>query len=641
MSTQETETEPVPALHEVSLAQYAAVQAGLAEGIDLEIVLENEQIAPATWLDAEDAWSDRLLDDLEQDGPLQPAFDEHLAEAQARYGRRVPPLDESLDAWLDFVRHWSAAAEPVAFLARLELRASDIIRLHRTWSQRMAIDPALAQQAQDILLREPGELCNPRPAACALERAPRAPAVAPSIVEDAPRDDGEPGVFVDLAAWLAAESPATPADSVAVEVPSAEPRAPDLETTVLPTASPLRRAGIVPSPAARARAEPPKPPSSPVAPPAHAVAPPSSAAPEHDPAASTTAPIQPGIFNNAVLPFKHGAPSITEMAPPAAAVSRPRPGDFGATGVMPEGLLAAALPFMHGAAPAPLAADKPVKTPVDLGATGIVPAGPIAAAMPFSKGAAIAPVIPAVDRRPTVDLGTTAVVAQGPIAPAIPFAPPVAAAPAVAIAPPVPAAPAVAAAPLAAKKSPGPAHDFGATGVMPTGLLAAALPFMRTARPGGDPPGGGKDSLSKRVTVSQPTPFAVPVAPAPRAALAPVVAPTPGAAPAPVVAPAPAVAQAPVIAPAPTVASAPVVAPAPESEPVPLTLAQYASLCAELTVFPAATEQTFLRYGLAAPARRVAIDLKWQERLRRSPADYTEWQRLYQHYQTYFRSAGR
>ena len=51
-------------LHGTSLRQYASVQAGLAEGIDLEIVLESEGVDPTSWLDADEAWSDRILEDF-------------------------------------------------------------------------------------------------------------------------------------------------------------------------------------------------------------------------------------------------------------------------------------------------------------------------------------------------------------------------------------------------------------------------------------------------------------------------------------------------------------------------------------------------------------------------------------------------
>lgn len=65
-----------------------------------------------------------------------------------------------------------------------------------------------------------------------------------------------------------------------------------------------------------------------------------------------------------------------------------------------------------------------------------------------------------------------------------------------------------------------------------------------------------------------------------------------------------------------------------------LTLAQYASLCAELTVFPAAAEQTFERYGLATASQRTSIDQAWKARLQSNAVEHQEWQQLYQRYKT-------
>ena len=67
-----------------------------------------------------------------------------------------------------------------------------------------------------------------------------------------------------------------------------------------------------------------------------------------------------------------------------------------------------------------------------------------------------------------------------------------------------------------------------------------------------------------------------------------------------------------------------------------LTLEQYASLCAELAVFPRHVEAVFQRYGLVSLKKRLTLDLAWRERLRRDATEYQEWQRLYQRYQDYW-----
>lgn len=72
-----------------------------------------------------------------------------------------------------------------------------------------------------------------------------------------------------------------------------------------------------------------------------------------------------------------------------------------------------------------------------------------------------------------------------------------------------------------------------------------------------------------------------------------------------------------------------------------LTLEQYASLCAELAVFPQQVETVFQRYGLGSRAERLTVDLAWQERLRQSPTEYREWQGLYQRYHSHLTNRAR
>jgi hypothetical protein len=77
-----------------------------------------------------------------------------------------------------------------------------------------------------------------------------------------------------------------------------------------------------------------------------------------------------------------------------------------------------------------------------------------------------------------------------------------------------------------------------------------------------------------------------------------------------------------------------------EAEPAPsapaLTLEQYAALCAELAALPQQSSVIFQRYGLASTSDRLRTDLAWQERLRRNPAEYQEWQGLYGRYYAYW-----
>ena len=78
---------------EITLQQYAAILAGVAEGHQLARVLAREGVEPARWPEAEEAWSDRVARDGGVDSRLLTELDEHLAAAQDRYGRRLPPID--------------------------------------------------------------------------------------------------------------------------------------------------------------------------------------------------------------------------------------------------------------------------------------------------------------------------------------------------------------------------------------------------------------------------------------------------------------------------------------------------------------------------------------------------------------------
>jgi hypothetical protein len=70
--------------------------------------------------------------------------------------------------------------------------------------------------------------------------------------------------------------------------------------------------------------------------------------------------------------------------------------------------------------------------------------------------------------------------------------------------------------------------------------------------------------------------------------------------------------------------------------PSKLSLEQYASLCAELAVFPQHVEAIFERYQLLDLRERQTEDLGWQDRLRRNVAEQQEWQARYSAYFTYW-----
>ncbi|EYF08508.1 hypothetical protein [Chondromyces apiculatus] len=200
-----------PRLLGVTLADYANVQAGIAEGLDLSALLQNEGVDVRAWDAASALWADRIAEDDE--GSLEYAYDAFFEAALDRLWRAIPPLDIDLRAWLDFVRLWSAREDPLGCLAGLGMRPADIIRLNKHWARRLRADLALAREAEAILLREPGPMPSISPSPTLLR--PLAPAERPPVDEDLPlpvaeddedEDDAQtstrrPRLFVDPPGW--------------------------------------------------------------------------------------------------------------------------------------------------------------------------------------------------------------------------------------------------------------------------------------------------------------------------------------------------------------------------------------------------------------------------------------------------------
>ncbi len=136
--------------------------AGLGDELALADVLALAGVAPKTWPQAEEAWGARLIDDLDEDGPLAELLGARLAEARRLWARPLPPLDRDLRAWLDFEGAWAREADGDAFLAERGMRRADMARLGDLWVERLGTDPMLKHEALVILADEPGT--PPRPA---------------------------------------------------------------------------------------------------------------------------------------------------------------------------------------------------------------------------------------------------------------------------------------------------------------------------------------------------------------------------------------------------------------------------------------------------------------------------------------------
>ena len=182
----------------VALSQYALVLAGQAEGLELEDALAMAGIEAAIWPDADAAYNRLLARAVVNDDPLVGELDRALEEARAHYARAVPPLDEDIESWFDFVRTWAESSDPLAMLDTLGLSQGDVLRLTATWTARLAEDEALRKRLSGAAARPPRPLPEVRPAPRAIDplvaSRPRGQPPAPASSPD-PSADRVPPLF--------------------------------------------------------------------------------------------------------------------------------------------------------------------------------------------------------------------------------------------------------------------------------------------------------------------------------------------------------------------------------------------------------------------------------------------------------------
>jgi hypothetical protein len=133
---------------------FAAIGCGVAQ----ESILEHERVTPAAWDYANGLWQDAITDSAEGDQQLQDGWDAALMEAKGLYARRVTPLCDSLDSWLDFVRVIQEGGDPVENMSSLGVSPEDCAQLQSLWSKRLAADPELRKLAGERLMQPPGKL---------------------------------------------------------------------------------------------------------------------------------------------------------------------------------------------------------------------------------------------------------------------------------------------------------------------------------------------------------------------------------------------------------------------------------------------------------------------------------------------------
>jgi hypothetical protein len=353
-----------PEMLGVPLSVYAAVRGYTAEGVPLAESLAHAAIAPEAWPAVEAAWSARLAESAHEDLSLILACDEHRARAEAHVERPLPPLDEDLRAWLDVFRAFTAAADPLAFLAERRLVEVDLFRLLALWQARSAADQALREEHARLLGEPAGPPPKVEPRPPTLKRDKRWPprdkpaplAAAPLTASPAKQPLAETSLALDLSkivlpfARSSGMSPhgfstgappvsparsrlgetslaVTPKDAPALPFPGAQRR--DMPAAPAPPAAPLRVAITAPEAVA-------PPPMLPVRPQSHL--------------AGTSLAVAPAA---APLPF--AAPSgHSPMALPTPPSAKPPAPQLGGTSLAPLAPAGPALPFgAQPAAPAP------------------------------------------------------------------------------------------------------------------------------------------------------------------------------------------------------------------------------------------------------------------------------------------------
>jgi hypothetical protein len=641
----EAETLPNPSAHGVSLAQYAVVRAGLLEGLALDVVLAGAGVKPSRFSRAEDAWDERLADSGGGDGVLLRMFDAYLADAQERYRRPIPPLDDDLRAWLDFVRCWAKHEEPTALLRQLGLRTNDMVRLHRAWMVKLAADSTLNAEATRILGAEPGELPLPGPLVpVTIAMAAAAPHVSDESADSEVANAAESGAEADEG------DEADAADETVSDAPplftalAAEPTAIAIRANSGAPAEARQRPHDQPLADARPQpptllteaptvgpATPPRPEAVPPAvllPPVHADLGQTTAAPMMSPFATLG---DPGLKG---LPFAQRAPGDPSPAGAPSPVPLPfAPSAPKKRSNLDQTVMAQESPLARGTGTGPIAPIRTASPPLPFTS----PASAPRATSPSS--ATTASNLSTAQPSPSPSLGeTTAAPMMSPFAKiddpsraGLPFAGGAAIAPKLGGAIP------------ASSGRGAPAPPIGSmTGDLPTDLIArltkGALPFPAAAAgpPKREPPVGSvtgalPTDLVARIQKGLPfqsapgnsrepnPPAGRPIAPS-QSHLASQHAAAREEAP-----------GLPFHQAAKPDAEPPKHAPAPS-----LTLKQYASLCAELSVSPQHSDAIFRKHGFESANARSEADLSWRERLQRNPVEFREWQALYQHYQFYW-----
>ncbi len=131
---------------DLTLAEYARVQAHVLERYPLEDVLSHLGLDERGWSSAEQTWKQRIA----SDPTLLPVYTRELDRAVDALERRITPLDDDAAAWLTFLAVYATQKEPFAWLERHGLGPNDVARLQRHWARRCRDDGDVAKRFGEL-----------------------------------------------------------------------------------------------------------------------------------------------------------------------------------------------------------------------------------------------------------------------------------------------------------------------------------------------------------------------------------------------------------------------------------------------------------------------------------------------------------
>ncbi|MBK8259609.1 MAG: hypothetical protein IPK82_44005 [Polyangiaceae bacterium] len=136
------------------LDQYAGICAALSLGFSVEEALANDAIPKKVWQRLAPAWAVTLAK-AGQKSALYECYLRKTAEATAWVGRKIKPLEESIEAWIGFLNVWTHHKDPAALLAELSIQSADLTRIQALWGARIESNIELQKVHIQVAARRP------------------------------------------------------------------------------------------------------------------------------------------------------------------------------------------------------------------------------------------------------------------------------------------------------------------------------------------------------------------------------------------------------------------------------------------------------------------------------------------------------